>query len=55
MADILKMKDKPPNNIVEGRCMVCLSQEEVDKIKEGHAIPAWKFLAWILEYLNIPL
>lgn len=55
LGEIIKMRDKPPNNIVEGRCMVCMSQEEVDKIREGHSMPAWKFLPWILEYLGIPL
>lgn len=56
LASILKMRNKPPNNIVEeGRCMVCLSQEELDKIKNGEPIPSWKFLPWILEHLGIPL
>lgn len=55
LAEIMKMKDKPPNNVCEGRCMVGISQEELDKIKEGHSIPAWKFLPWILDYLGIPL
>lgn len=55
LSQLIKMRDKPPNNIVEGRCMVCLSQEELDKIKDGHPIPSWKFLPWILEYLGIPL
>lgn len=47
---------KPPNNLrTDGPCMVCLSNEELNEIKEGKPFAAWKFLPWIMEYLGIPL
>jgi len=53
---ILEMPEKPMNNIVtEGPCMLCLSQNELDAIKDGKPFPAWKFIPWILEFLGIPL
>jgi len=56
LAQLLKMRVKPPNNFVkDGKCMICMSQEELDKIKEGHSLPAWKFLPWILEFLGVPM
>jgi len=54
LARILKQKIKPPNNVVEGS-EINMSQEELDKLKEGIPVPSWKFLPWILEYLNVPL
>lgn len=67
MADLLKQREKLPNNIVdttleeekqremEGRCSISMSQEELDKLRDGHSLPAWKFLPWILEYLEVPM
>lgn len=48
--------EKPVNNIVtEAPCMLCLSQNELDAIKDGKSFPAWKFIPWILEFLDVPL
>lgn len=47
---------KLPNNITnEGPCMICLSEAELNDIKEGKPFPSWKFLPWIMEFLGIPL
>jgi hypothetical protein len=47
---------KPPNNLTNiGPCMVCLSAEELQEIKDGKPFPAWKFLPWIMEHLGVPL
>lgn len=47
---------KLPNNITtEGPCMICLSEKELNEIKEGKPMPSWKFLPWIMEFLGIPL
>jgi hypothetical protein len=35
--------------------MVCLSNEELNEIKEGKPFPSYKFLPWILEFLGVPL
>lgn len=35
--------------------MVCLSNEELQEIKDGKPFPAWKFLPWVMEFLGIPL
>jgi hypothetical protein len=56
LAAIIEIPEKPANNIVtEGPCMLCLSQNELDAIKEGKPFPAWKFIPWILEFLGVPL
>lgn len=56
LADILAFERKPPNNVSKaGTCMVCLSQEELNEIKDGKHFAAWKFLPWVLEYLGVPL
>jgi YHS domain-containing protein len=56
LAQLLKLRVKPPNNFVkDGKCMIGMSQEELDKVKEGHSMPAWKFLPWILEFLGVPM
>ena len=47
---------KLPNNISDqGPCMICLSESELNDIKEGKPFPSWKFLPWILEFLGIKL
>ena len=47
---------KLPNNITtEGPCEICLSEKELTEIKEGKPMPSWKFLPWIMEFLEIPL
>lgn len=47
---------KPPNNVsTAGTCLVSLSQEELNEIKDGKQFAAWKFLPWVLEYLGVPL
>lgn len=56
LSDIMALPIKPPNNLTnEGPCMVCLSTEELQDIKEGKPFPAWKFLPWIMEFLGVPL
>ena len=56
LREIIAMPAKLPNNITEeGPCMVCLSEEELEAIKQGQPFPSWKFLPWILEFLEIPL
>jgi len=58
LREILAMPTKLPNNIesVDGPpCMISMSQEELDSIKEGKVMPTWKFLPWVLEFLDIPL
>jgi hypothetical protein len=35
--------------------MIGLSSEELTEIKDGKTFAAWKFLPWILEYLQVPL
>jgi hypothetical protein len=50
------MEHKLPNNVTEiGPCMICLSKEELQEIKDGKAMPAWKFIPWVLEFLGVPL
>ena len=47
---------KPPNNVSnDGPCMICMSEQELLEIKEGKQFPAWKFIPWVLEYLDVPL
>ena len=47
---------KLPNNITgDGPCMICLSESELNDIKEGKPMPSWKFLPWIMEFLGISL
>jgi hypothetical protein len=57
LREILAMPSKLPNNICPetGPCMVSMSQEELDAIKEGKVMATWKFLPWVLEFLEIPL
>jgi hypothetical protein len=56
LQEILALPIKPPNNITTvGPCMICLSQEELQEIKDGKPFPAWKFLPWVLEFLGVPL
>ena len=35
--------------------MICMSEEELNDIKEGKPIPSWKFIPWIFEFLGVPL
>ena len=50
------MPEKPKNNISnEAPCMICLSEAELNEIKEGKPMPSWKFLPWIMEYLGVPM
>ena len=35
--------------------MICLSEAELNEIKEGKPFPSWKFLPWIMEFLGTPL
>jgi hypothetical protein len=52
----MDLPEKPPNNISnDGPCMVSLSAEELERIKDGRPFESWKFLPWILEYMGIPL
>ena len=54
--EIMQLPQKLPNNITsEGPCMICMSEQELNTIKEGKPMPTWKFIPWILEYLGIPL
>lgn len=56
LAEIMALPIKPPNNLsTEGPCMVCLSAEELQEIKDGKPFAAWKFLPWIMEFLGVPL
>lgn len=56
LAEIMALPIKPPNNLTTiGPCMVCLSNEELQEIKDGKPFPAWKFLPWIMEFLGVPL
>jgi hypothetical protein len=56
LEEIMALPVKPPNNLTNvGPCMVCLSNEELQEIKDGKPFPAWKFLPWVMEYLNVPL
>ncbi len=56
LADILSLSIKPPNNITDiGPCMICMSNEELQEIKDGKPFAAWKFLPWVMEYLGVPL
>lgn len=56
LAQIMAMPEKPPNNVTdEGPCAVCCSVQELQDIKDGKFIPSWKFLPWVLEYLEVPL
>lgn len=56
LRDIMSQPLKPPNNITnEGPCMVSMSENELTEIKEGKPVPSWKFLPWIMEFLEIPL
>lgn len=55
--EILSQPQKLPNNLCTdiGPCMVCLSEQELQDIKEGKPMPSWKFIPWILEFLGVPL
>jgi YHS domain-containing protein len=56
LAEINEMAEKLPNNISEeGPCMICLSQKELDDIRDHKPFPAAKFMPWILEFLGVPL
>lgn len=57
LREILAMPSKYPNNICfdDGPCMVSMSNEELEAVKEGKVMATWKFLPWILEFLDIPL
>ena len=56
LKEIMAMSMKLPNNITtDGPCMICLSEKELNDIKEGKPIDAAKFIPWILEYLGLPL
>lgn len=56
LAKILSLPMKLPNNLTTvGPCMICMSNEELQEIKDGKPFPAWKFLPWIMEYLDVPL
>lgn len=56
LAEIMALPVKPPNNLTTvGPCMVCLSNEELQEIKDGKPFAAWKFLPWIMEFLGVPL
>ncbi len=56
LEEIMAMPTKLPNNVTdEGPCMVSMSEEELQQIRDGKFIPSWKFLPWVLEYLGVPL
>ena len=56
LREIMAQPAKLPNNISDqGPCMICLSEAELNDIKEGKPFPSWKFLPWILEFLGIKL
>lgn len=57
MQEILDLEDKLPNNIIneEGPCMIGMSDSELEEVRNGKVLPAWKFLPWICEYLGVPL
>ena len=56
LKEIMAMSMKLPNNITtDGPCMICLSEKELNDIKEGKPMPSWKFLPWVMEFLGIPL
>jgi len=56
LAAVMELVEKPPNNVrTDGPCMVSLSQEELEAIKDGKKFESWKFIPWILEYMGIPL
>jgi hypothetical protein len=35
--------------------MICMSEQELQDVKDGKQIHTWKFLPWVLEYLGVPL
>ena len=52
----MEIENKPPNNVrTDGPCMVSLSQDELELIKDGKKFESWKFIPWILDYMKIPL
>ena len=57
LREILQMPTRLPNNICTdlGPCTVSMNEEELESIKNGEKFDSWKFLPWILEYLDIPL
>ena len=57
LREIIQMPTKLPNNICTdlGPCMVSMNEEELESLKKGEKFDSWKFLPWILEYLDIPL
>lgn len=47
---------KQPNNISDlAPCEFGLSQKELDEIRSGSVFPAWKFIPWVFEALDLPL
>ena len=56
LQDILTSSVKLPNNVSnKGPCKICMSSQELQDIKDGKFLPAWKFLPWLMEYLGVPL
>ena len=55
LSEILMMNPKPRNNIEGRKSAICLSEQELQQIKEGKPFATWKFIPWILEHLNVPL
>lgn len=55
MTEILANDVHLPNNVVENLSAISMSQEEINEIKDGKVMPAWKFIPWIFEFLGIEL
>jgi YHS domain-containing protein len=55
MTEILANEVHLPNNVVENLSAISMSQEEINEIKDGKVMPAWKFIPWIFEFLGIEL
>jgi len=54
LREILGLPVKLPNNLTEeGPCMICMSEAELNEIKEGKPMPSWKFLPWVMEFLGV--
>ena len=50
LAELYALTHKPPNNVTdEGPCLVSMSAQELEAIKEGKPFPSWKFLPWVCE------
>ena len=54
LEELMRYEIHIPNNPIPGG-RIGLSEQELQEVIEGKAIPAWKYIPWIFDFLGYPL